>query len=147
MSIKTDHQDSAAQSVSVCHGSLADEPLEDVIAAFAAGEKGITVMPDEKRQIVAWLAESGFNPAAEALTEWPGPAPKTLTQRLREVHELVDWLRHYEVTAAMFGVSIVRCTRHGEDRVAEVVVEESLRLDELVDQLAAHEIGSHGDRN
>lgn len=125
-----------------------DEPVEDVIAAFAAGEKGITAMPDEKRQIVTWLAESGFHAAAEALTEWPGPQPKSMVRRLREAHEMVDWLRHYEVLALVSegrAISALRCTRHGDESGASTG-EEILMLDALVDSAAAHEIAEHGDR-
>lgn len=134
---------------------LADELVEDVIAGFEAGGKGVTRAPDEKRRIVAWLTESGFHTAAEALTGWPGPGPKPMVQRLREAHELLDWLRNYSVLSMMVHgrpVTGIECARHGcgsGTRNVTIVpgTRAALTLDALFDHAAAHEIHEHGDRD
>lgn len=117
---------------------LVDETLEEVVSAFQASEKGVTRMPNDKRQIVTWLAESGFHDAAQALTEWCGPAPRPLRQRLREAHDMLDWLRHYRVVHDRYGTD-VQCVRHDDDRAPRT----GPMLDKLVDSAAGHEIDQH----
>lgn len=150
--------DTAAPAV-----ELSDEALEDVVAAFEAAEMGVACsVSDEKRQIVTWLAESGFGDAAAALTEWTGPY-RSAASRLREAHSLVDWLANYQLlpmpmtmTVNGQGVAAVLCTRHGEgDRAMNMVLvpgsrglqQATVTLDALFDAAAAHEIGEHGDRD
>lgn len=113
--------------------SLTERDLDEMMSTGSPAALG-----DAKRQIVAWLDQAGFASAAQALTEWCGPAPKPLRQRLREAHDMLDWLRHYRVVHDRYGAG-VQCVRHDDDHAPR----SGPMLDKLVDSAAGHEIDQH----